>query len=101
MTRPTLKVELQKLDGTWVDVSSYVSLAAGVSITRGRGDEDSQPDAAELRLTFEATDKRFTHGDSTYGCRAEQPIYVAVIVNGVTYPRFVGSVASWPSGLGS
>ena len=100
MSRPSsVVVELQKLDGTWVNVSADVVLNSdeGIEITRGCTDEDGQPDAAQCTLTFEARDKRYTHGDSTYDCRAEQPVYVGVVVNGVTYPRFVGTISSWPA----
>jgi hypothetical protein len=99
MVRPTLLVELQKADGTWVDVSAYVSMVDGVSFTRGRSDEDSQPDAGSCGVTFEALDGRFTHGDATYDCRVGQPILVSV---GVAASSALGwdPADTWPAGEG-
>ena len=50
---------------SWTDVSAYVELAEGITITGGRGDERSTADANQLTLTFDNRDGRFTSGLAT------------------------------------
>lgn len=45
---------------TWTDISAYVELDQGITITRGRGDEMATADADQLTLTLDNSDGRFT-----------------------------------------
>jgi len=46
----------------WEDVTSRTYLSAGVSISRGRGDEFDAPQPGECELTFDNVDGLFTPG---------------------------------------
>ncbi|MGW7239741.1 LamG-like jellyroll fold domain-containing protein [Streptomyces sp. NPDC054804] len=69
---------------TWTDISTYVDMATGVSITRGASDElsETQPGTASLRLDNQ--DGRFTPGNaaSPYSpfVRRNAPIRLSVAV---------------------
>lgn len=69
---------------TWTDISQYVDIAQGVTITRGASDElsETQPGTASLRL--DNSDGRFTPGNpaSPYypSVRRNAPIRVSVAV---------------------
>lgn len=54
---------------TWTDVSEYVELEQGITITGGRADERSVTEANRLELTLDNTDGRFTPE------RASSPYY--------------------------
>ncbi len=93
---------------TWTDVTRYVRLASGITITRGRQDTNSQPSAGTCSMTLDNTDGRFTSG------RASSPYSPWVIPGrklrvqwkdpndgGATWTdRFVGHVESWPTTQG-
>lgn len=67
---PDVKVEIAFNAGystptgsrTWTDVSSYVELKHGISITHGRGDEFATAEPNRCTLTLDNTDGRFTAG---------------------------------------
>lgn len=48
----------------WYDVTPYVRLASGLSITRGRSDVRRQPSTGSCSLTLDNSDGRFTSGKS-------------------------------------
>ncbi len=93
---------------TWTDVTRYVRLASGISITRGRQDARSQPSVGTCAMTLDNTDGRFTSG------RASSPYSPWVIPGrklrvqwkdpndgGASWTdRFVGHVESWPTTQG-
>lgn len=106
---PDVKVEIAFNAGfgtaaasrTWTDVSAYVELDQGLSITFGRQDERSTADANQLTLTFDNRDGRFTPGNtgSPYypNVKLDRPIRVtATPVDGSASTRFVGYINEWP-----
>lgn len=70
MTIPKLRVEAgfgsapDDPQQDWTDISGFVRLVDGVSITRGRSDEQSQPEPGETVLVLDNDDGRFTWGNS-------------------------------------
>ncbi|WP_332645106.1 hypothetical protein [Aeromicrobium sp.] len=86
---------------TWTDISDYVELEQGITITHGRADEFGTCDANELRLTLENRDGRFTLG-KTGGAyypnvKIGRPIRVtSTPVGGIASVRFLGYVDEWP-----
>lgn len=88
-------------DRTWTDVSSFVELKDGVSITYGRADEFGVTDANALSLTLDNSDGRFTADRvaSPYypNVKIGRPIRVtSTPVGGSPSVRFVGYVDEWP-----
>ena len=65
---PDLKVEFAPTDDasttspTWVDITSYVRMSAGVSFERGRNDERATAQPGQMTLTLNNTSGRFTPG---------------------------------------
>lgn len=105
---PDVKVEIAFDSGfntpaasrTWTDVSQYVELAGGITITGGRSDERSTADANQLTLTLDNSDGRFTPfktGGAYYpNVKLDRPIRVkADPVDGVETVRFLGFVNDW------
>ena len=106
---PDVKVEIAFNSGyntpiasrTWTDVSSYVELAQGINITRGRQDEFANCDPNKLTLTLDNRDGRFTAG-KTGGAyypnvKIGRPIRVtSTPVGGAASVRFLGYVDEWP-----
>lgn len=87
---------------TWTDVTEFVELDAGITITVGRGDERSTADANHLTLTFDNKDGRFTAGKTNgpYGAYVKlgRPIrVVADPVDGSPFIEFLGFVDEWPT----
>lgn len=88
----------------WVDVSPWLRSSPGITITRGRQDEQSavQPSIATFSLNND--DGRFSPGlpsspyypDVTDG----QPVRITALVDGDTIPRFYGHLSDleveWP-----
>lgn len=85
---------------TWTDVSAYVELDRGMSISYGRTDEISSADANTLTLTLDNKDGRFTWGNASSpyypNIKIGKPIRVTATVGGVDYVRFVGYINEWP-----
>ena len=85
---------------TWVDITAYLDVKAGVKITHGRSDEFSVIQPSTMSLTLKNTDGRFTPN------RSSSPYYPNVLVGkrirlGVTwsastYWRFTGDIKEWP-----
>lgn len=104
-----VKVELAPTDGertaspSWVDVSEYVSLTAGIQCSRGRGRTSTTPEPGRLSLTFNNDDGRFTWGNpgGAYGlglgenAQLRQPIRVTAVVDAVDIPLWTGYVDEW------
>ncbi|WP_432170913.1 hypothetical protein [Streptomyces sp. 1222.5] len=67
---------------TWTDVSDYVNVAQGVTITRGAADEMSETQPGTATLTFDNSDGRFTPNNSASPyypyVRRNAPIRIAV-----------------------
>lgn len=98
MGLPTVLVQLDDASngGTWpYDVSSYVRLTTGISITNGRTDEITSITPGSATLTLENIDGRFTLGSTvgSYGA-INQGRGIRISLNGT--PRFTGYVQSWP-----
>jgi hypothetical protein len=88
-------------DYTWTDVSQYVELAEGITISGGRQDERSQADANQLSLVLDNSDGRFTAGRSSSpyypNVKLDRPIRVlATPVDGAEQTLFTGYVNEWP-----
>lgn len=84
----------------WTDVSAYVEAQEAITISRGRSDEFSETQAAELSLVLDNTDGRFTPGHEAGAywpnVKKGRPIRVSVVHDGVTYRRFLGYINEWP-----
>jgi len=101
MTAPTITMELF-LGGSWVDIASSaqgnkVQLAAGITVTRGRNNEASDPDPGTLVFTVDNSDGRFTIGNTAgvYGANFKKWVPVRYTANGVR--RFTGYVRKAPT----
>ncbi|MFF4752649.1 LamG-like jellyroll fold domain-containing protein [Streptomyces sp. NPDC002514] len=85
---------------TWTDISQYVDIAQGVTITRGASDElsETQPGTASLRLDNQ--DGRFTPGNAASPyypyVRRNAPIRISVVTGATVKPRFYGMVNEFP-----
>jgi hypothetical protein len=87
---------------TWTDVTDYVELAEGITITWGRQDERSTADANQLTLTLDNSDGRFTFGKTSgpYGSGVKLDRAIRVIldpVDGSEAVYFDGFVNEWPT----
>ena len=87
---------------TWTDITPYVELSAGITITRGRPDEYSQPQPGTCTLTLNNTDGRFTVGLATSpyypNVKIRKKLRVSYIdpnTFAVSY-RHTGYVEEWP-----
>lgn len=107
MAQPTYLIEIDfatnpdDVSRVWVDVTQYVDTQAGISIDRGRSDEQSEIAPSTLRLTLDNRDGRFTPNrtSSPYypNVKVGKWIRVSVIWSATTYRRFTGTVNEWPS----
>jgi Concanavalin A-like lectin/glucanases superfamily len=86
---------------SWVDVSAWVDLVAGVEVTRGSGEEYSEMQPGTATFTLDNSDGRFTAG------RSSSPYYPNVKIGrrvrvsmrkdaGSWVPRFDGFIDTWP-----
>lgn len=97
---PTPKVEIRFNGVTWTDVSAYVKLAAGMTITRGRDDESGDAiNPGTFSFTLENNDGRFSPGLTTsphypYVVKGVA-VRVSMYVNGGYRRRAYGTVRSW------
>ena len=95
-----VKVEA-KFDGsTWVDISSKVKMAAGISVNRGRESEVDDPVAVgTVSLALDNSDGRFSPelASSPYypNVVAGVPVRVSVYVSGAYRVRGYGRVQDW------
>lgn len=85
---------------TWVDVTAWWQAQLGVTITRGRPDEFSDPQPGTLRLVLDNADGRFTMGNTSSpyypNVAVNKQIRFTATVSGVDYVRFQGHVDDWP-----
>lgn len=90
-------VELN-LSGVWTDVSSYVASARDVvRITRGRQDEQAQPEPSKASFSLNNRDGRFSPRNPMgpyYGIIGRNTP-VRISLPGYGY-RFFGEISSWP-----
>lgn len=88
------------VDRVWTDVSEWVELVDGLSITYGRADEVGTADANQLQLVLDNSDGRFTWGRaaSPYypNVKIGRPVRVVAVVGGVDHVRYTGYVEGWP-----
>ncbi|WP_326808183.1 LamG domain-containing protein [Streptomyces sp. NBC_01775] len=86
---------------TWSDITDYVDVVQGVSITRGASDELAETQPGTATLILDNLDGRFTPGNpaSPYWphVRRNAPIRISVVTGAVTYPRFYGLVNEFPA----
>lgn len=103
---PTVKVEIafattpDDPSPAWVDVSQWVRVQPGITITRGRQDQFSEVQPSKCTLTLINSDGRFTPGNvnSPYypNVKKGRRIKVWVIDDGSFFTRFTGYVDEWP-----
>jgi hypothetical protein len=103
---PAYTVEAQ-LGSAWTDISGYLELAEGqLSITRGRQDEQSQPQVGQLTCTLNNSDGRFTPGlaSSPYypyiqdGAPVRVSVLMPVGVNLADNPSLENGTGEWVAG---
>lgn len=87
---------------TWTDITAYVRLSDGISLTRGRQDETGQVGAGTLVMSLNNRDGRFTP-DNTSGAyypnvKLRRPIRVTVYYDRATFNVWTGYVESWGEG---
>lgn len=96
----TLLVELDDPagSGTWpYDITQYVDLREGWTLTRGRQDEFDEVDASTARLTLNNRDGRFTLGSVAYGIVVDQRLRISEsFAGGPVSRRITGYVQDWP-----
>lgn len=94
MTVPVLLFEVE-LGGVWVDLTSYVVMKAGVSVTRGRENEQATTSPGVCNLTLRNDDGRFTPGLVTgaHYPNVRRMVRARLSVGGVL--RFTGYVDAW------
>jgi len=84
---------------TWVDVTQWVQVNSGISITRGRQNEHGEISASTCTLTLDNADGRFTpdRSASPYypNVKKGRRLRVSVTDNAVTYRRFTGYIDEW------
>ena len=103
MSRPTVAV-IMMLNGAPVDVTPWVQMPAGITVTRGRNNEQASPDAGTLTFSLDNRDGRFTIGAATLADGAtpnplhpyfDKWVEVRYEVNGGR--RFTGYISSAPT----
>lgn len=108
MARPTYVLQLDQGDPdaplagvTWTDITPYLDVQAGYTITRGRGEETGDVNPSTLALTLKNTDGRFTKGNagSPYypNIVSGKRVRLGLVWGGSTYWRFTGDVNEWPT----
>ena len=108
MARPTYVLQFAQGDPdqdlasvTWTDITPYLDVQAGVTITRGRSEETADVSPSTLALTLKNSDGRFTKGNaaSPYypNVRSGKRIRLGLVWAGSTYWRFTGDVNEWPT----
>ncbi|GGS87687.1 hypothetical protein GCM10010156_52760 [Planobispora rosea] len=95
---PLVEVDFE-LNGTWTDITAYVRVADRITITRGRGDEQTEVRPGTLALVLN-NDGRFTPGNPAPpywpNVKKGRPIRVRVLHAGGESTRFHGYVNEWP-----
>src|SRR5215212_2881756 len=85
----------------WTDISDYVHINTGVSITRGASDELGEVQAGTCTMTLDNSDGRFTSGRaaSPYypNVKKNTPIRVQVVTtkNLISNPSFETGLSGW------
>lgn len=94
MAKQAVTVELY-YSSAWNDITSDVRVRDGITITRGRQDEQEQPPPARCHLTLDNTDGNYSPSNPTgalFGLIGRNtPIRVQID----SETRFVGEVSSW------
>lgn len=88
------------LNGVWVDITDYVMCDGGLTITRGRRDEQTQTAPSRAVLRLRNVDRRFSPRNVTgpYYPYLTRNVKVRISVNpgsGMS-TRFTGFVSQWP-----
>lgn len=99
MATYSLIVQVMFSPPTWTTITPYVRTDSGITINRGRGDEQDEIQAGTASLTLN-NDGRFTPGLATGAyypnVKKGRRIRIGVVVSAVTYWRFDGYVNEWP-----
>lgn len=95
LVAPTVEIEL---DGVWTDITAYTAnVRSGITITRGRKDEQPTVEASVAQFSLRNTDGRFSPRNPSgpyYGTIGRNtPVRISC---GGAY-RFHGEVSAWPT----
>lgn len=94
---PTITVELDDGSETFpYNITQYVDLEAGYTITHGRSDQFDAIEASTLTMTLNNTTGVFAAGTPTFDPEVDHAIRVTHTVAGVVSRRFTGYVQRWP-----
>lgn len=95
-----IKVEIQRRNGVWDDITQYVNVREDIEIERGRREGSLQVDPSRLTLQLNNRDGRFSPRNprSVYFRQIGKntPIRLAVVDRGAENWRFAGEVSAWP-----
>lgn len=98
---PTLTVELEDAAGDFThNISGYVRLPRGWSLSRGWSDENDEDNIqpAVLQIPLDNNDGSFTLGSPAFdGITKDKRVRLSETVGGTTYRRCVGYVVDWPT----
>ena len=87
--------------GAWQDITSYVLVRDGITITRGSSAESSSVSPGSCKLTLNNRDGRFSLRNPVsplYGLIGRNTaLRVRVVEGAVSSTRFVGEVSEWPT----
>jgi hypothetical protein len=99
MAEFSVVVEVMFNGVNWTNITSYVRVSDGISITRGRGDEQGEVAPGTMSLVL-INDGRFTPGlaSGAYypNVKKGRRIRCRVVVGVNSYTRFDGYVNEWP-----
>lgn len=105
MAKPTMKVEIAFATApddpspVWVDVTQWLQVNPGISITRGRSDNSSSIPASVCTFTLKNADGRFTpeyiSGAYYPNVKKGRKVRVTATHNSVDYIRFTGYIDEW------
>lgn len=93
-----LTVEIETTPGSWTDISTFVRQSSGVSITRGRGDEQGQAQPQRITFVLDNRDGRFSPRNplSPLFGKIGRNTQVRCKIDNGSFTRFYGNIASWP-----
>lgn len=110
MAAPTgEKVEIEWTAGVWSDITTDVDWNVGISITRGRTNQFTAPQAATFTCRLSNQTGKYTPGTQVLKDLTPNPNWPNVLprkrirysytITGTTYYRFTGYIKDWPPQL--
>jgi len=91
-------IEIETAPGVWTNITSDVRQSAGVSISRGRGDEQSQAGPQRLAFTLNNRNGKYSPRNplSTLFGSIGRNTPVRCKIDNSAFTRFYGEISSWP-----